>query len=184
MLRWTLLGILVIVASWGGRTLVQRQRQAAAQQREAESAAVYQKATQAFYDGDYATAEKVLTEILPSVEKSYPNSRRLAELLSMLGTSYRVEHKYDQAEPILKRSVEVYDTISPPDALGKERTESNLAGIYLDRKDFVSADKYLSDAVSLSEKTTPFPSYECGNALMNLGYVRLVKTVIRKPRNC
>ena len=52
MRRWILLGILVLAASWGGWTMVQRHRVAVEHRREAAWVAAYQRATQAFYGGD------------------------------------------------------------------------------------------------------------------------------------
>jgi tetratricopeptide (TPR) repeat protein len=175
MRRWVLVGILVATATWGGWTLIQRHRQAVEHQRETAWLTAYGRAAQMFYGEDYVMAEKTITDILPDAEKSHPNDRRFADLLSMLGTSYRVDHKYDQAEPILKRALQVYERISPHDPVGTERTETNLAEIYLDREDYASAEPYLSDAVSLSEKTPGMPGYERGNALLNLGFIRLMQ---------
>jgi tetratricopeptide (TPR) repeat protein len=175
MRRWVLLGILVITTGWGSWVLFQWHREAAQRHREAVWLTAYQHATQVFYGGDYATAEKIFADILPNAEKWYPKDRRLAELLSMLGTSYRVEHKYERAEPVLKRALQVYETISPSDPLGTERTELNLAGIYLDREDYASAERYFSEALSLSERTPGGPIYERGSALLNLGFIRMVQ---------
>jgi len=168
MRRWILLGILVIAASWGGWTLFQGHR-------EAVWLAAYKHATRVFYQEDYATAEKLFTDILPNAEKWYAKDRRLADLLSMLGTSYRVDHKYEQAELLLKRALQVYMRISPADPIGTERTELNLAGIYLDREDYASAERYFSEALSLSERTSGAPIYERGSALLNLGFIRLMQ---------
>jgi len=167
MRRWIVLGILVITAGWAGWKLFQSHR-------EAVWLAAYQHTTQAFYRGDYATAEKIFTDILPNGEKWYPKDRRLADLLSMLGTSYRVDHKYEQAEPLLKRALQVYEEISPPDPLGSERTHLNLAGIYVDREDYASAERHFSEVLSLSEKT-PGAVYERDSALLNLGFIRLTQ---------
>src|SRR6266481_4349205 len=175
MRRYVLLGILIITAGWGGRVLFKRHREAEQRQREAVWWQAYQHATQMFYQGDYGTAEKTFTDILPNAEKWYPKDRRLGELLSMLGTSYREEHKYEQAEPVLKRALEVYETISPSDSLGKEHAELNLAGVYLDREDYASAERYFSDALSISERTPGGPKYERGNALLNLGFIRMMQ---------
>jgi len=168
MRRWILLGIIAITAILGGWILFQRRRQAV-------WLAAYQRATQVFYRGDYATAEKIFTDILPVTEKLYPKDRRLADLLSMLGTSYRVDHKYEQAEPLLKRALQVYGTISPADPVGTERAELNLAGIYLDQEDYASAERYFSEALSLSERTPRAPMYERGSALLNLGSIRMTQ---------
>ncbi len=175
MRRSILLAIVVISASWGGWTLFQRHRASRKAKAEAVWLAAYQHATQVFYREDYATAEKLFTDILPNAEKSYPKDRRLADLLSMLGTSYRVDHKYEQAEPLLKRALQVYETISPSDPVGSERTELNLAGIYLDREDYASAERYFSEALSLSERTPGGPMYERGSALLNLGFIRMMQ---------
>lgn len=175
MRRWILLGILVVTGVWGGWTLLQRHREAVERRREAGWQAAYQRATQAFYVGDYATAERLFTGILPEGEKFHPKDRYLAELLSMLGTSYSLDHKHEQAEPALKRALEVYGTISPPDLLGMERTEDNLGGIYLEREDYTSAEQHFSQALSLSEKIPAGAVYDRGNILLNLGFIRMMQ---------
>ena len=175
MRRWVLLGILIITAIWGGRTLFQRHQASLKAKAEAAWLAAYQHATQAFYQENYATAEKIFTDILPDAEKRYPKDRRLAELLSMLGTSYNMDHKYELAEPTLKRALQVYEMISPSDPLGSERAEINLAGIYRDRENYPAAEQYYSEALSLSEKAPSGPMYERGDALLNLGFIRMVQ---------
>ena len=106
-------------------------------------------ATQIFYGGDYPTAEKLFTALLPEAEKFHPRDRSFAELLSMLGTSYSLDHKPEQAEPALKRALQVYATISPADLLGTERAEDNLGGIYLEREDY--------PPISIFQRRFPFP---------------------------
>jgi len=175
MRRWLLLGILVITASWGGWTLVQRHRASEKAKVEGAWSAAYQDATQSFYRGDCATTEKGFSDLLPNAEKRYPKDRHLADLLSMLGTCYRADHKYEQAEPVLKRALQVYKEISPSDPLGSERTEVNLGGIYLDLEDYASADQHFSEALSLSEKMPSGPVYERGNAMLNFGFVRMMQ---------
>lgn len=175
MRRWILLGILVITASWGGWMLVQRHREAIERDRQTAWNAAFQRATQAFYAGDYAMAEKVFTDILPETEKLHPQDRNLAELLSMLGTSYSMDKKEEQAEPVLKQALQVYAEISPPDSLGAERTEENLAGIYRGREDYASAEHHYSQALSFSDKLPNGPAYERGDALLNLGFLRMLQ---------
>jgi len=175
MRRWILLGILAVVASWGAWILLQRHREAVERQGLAAWAAAYQSATRAFYEQRYPAAEKLLTEILPETERRYPKDHRLGDLLSMLGASYRLDGKLDQAEPILKRALEVYETISPSDPVGSERTEIHLASIYLDRQDYPTAEHYLSHALSISDKTPNGPAYERGNILLNLSLVRIMQ---------
>ena len=119
MQRWILVGILLITASWGGWTLFQRHREAVERQRFGIWAAAYQRATQSFYGQDYQKAEKFFTDVLPETEQRFPKDRRLAELLSMLGAAYHLDGKSEQAEPILKRDLAVYETISPSDPESK-----------------------------------------------------------------
>ena len=125
--------------------------------------------------GDYATAEKLFTDLLPDAEKFHPKDRYLAELLSMLGTSYNLDHKHEQAESVLKRALQVYAMISPPDLLGAERTEDNLGAIYLEREDYASAERHFFEALSLSEKIPAGPVSDRGNILLNLGFIRMVQ---------
>ena len=183
MRRWVLLGILVVTAGWGCWTLLQRHRASRKAEADAVWMAAYQRATQAFYREDYPTAERLFTDILSNYEKEYLNDRRLANLLLMLGTSYRVERKYEQAEPLLKRALQVYGSVSPPDPLSTERTQLNLAGIYLDREDYASAERYFSEALSLSESMPDGPMYERGGALLNLGFIRLTQGRYQEAEN-
>ena len=155
--------------------MLQRHREAAERQRLAVWAAAYQHAIQAFYSQDYPTAEKLFTDVLPETEKRYPKDHRLGDLLSMLGASYHLDGKSDQAEPILKRALEMYEALSPPDPVGTERTEIHLASIYLDRKDYPSAEHYLAGALSVSDKTPNGPVYERGDILLNLGFLRMMQ---------
>jgi tetratricopeptide (TPR) repeat protein len=178
--RLILLGVLLITAAYGAWTLfrnhgeaAQRQRELAQSKREEPFTMTYQQATKAFYDGNVGVAEKLFADILPHAEKAYPNDSRLAALLSMLGTCYREDQKYDQAEPLLLRAVQIYQQISPRDVTGTINAEANLAGTYIAREDYTSAEQYLSDALALSDKAPPVLGYERGNLLLNLGSVRL-----------
>lgn len=175
MRRWILLGVLVITASWGGWIALQRHREAVEHRREAAWLVAYERATQAFYGADYPTAEKLFTDLIPEAEKFHAKDHYFAELFSMLGTSYSLDHKPEQAEPALKRALQVYATISPADLLGMERTEDNLAGIYRDREDYASAEQHFSEALSLSEKIPGVAAYEHGDILLNLGFIRMVQ---------
>lgn len=175
MRRWVLAAILAATAAWGAWTLVQRRREAIRQNREIAWMAAYQGATRAFYGADYPVAEKLLTDVLPETETLHPRDRSLADVLTMLGTSYSLEHKSQQAEPILKQALEVYERISPPDLLGEERTEITLGGIYEDREDYAAADQHFSKALSLSDQMPNGPTYERGNTLLHLGFVRMVQ---------
>jgi tetratricopeptide (TPR) repeat protein len=175
MRRWILLGILVLAASWEGWTLFHRHREAVQAQRDAVRSAAYNKAMEAFYTQNYVLAEKLITDILPDVERSFSNDRRFAQLLSMLGASYNLDHKEQQAEPILKQALQVYASISPADPVGTERTEATLGLIYLNRGDYASAEPHLSHARSLSEGPPAGPMYERGNILLDLGVLRLMQ---------
>ena len=93
----------------------------------------------------------------------------------MLGTSYNLDHKHEQAESVLKRALQVYAMISPPHLLGAERTEDNLGAIYLEREDYASAERHFFEALSLSEKIPAGPVSDRGNILLNLGFIRMVQ---------
>src|ERR1700747_677335 len=77
-------------------------------QRDAQWMITYQQAKLAFASANYPEVERVLLTILPDAEKRFPSDQRLADALGMLGKSYRADHNYQQAEPILKRALQLY----------------------------------------------------------------------------
>src|ERR1700692_2947079 len=102
MRRWILLAFLILVGAWSGWTLLQRHKAEVWSE-------TFAHASGAFARQDYTGTEKILVVILPETEDRYPHDRRLADVLGMLGTSYRADGNYEQAEPVLNRAIQVYE---------------------------------------------------------------------------
>src|SRR5712692_8436872 len=164
MRRWILLAFLVIAGVWGGWTMLQRHR-------EAVWSASFAQASAAFARHDYAATEKILLSILPDTEKRYSHDRRLANVLGKLGTSYRADHNYDQAEPILKRARQLYESLSQPPGVELGQVELNLAQVYRDTNRLPEAEEHFSRALAIFDKDLGATGYDRGGALLNLGFV-------------
>jgi tetratricopeptide (TPR) repeat protein len=120
------------------------------------------------HDGE---AEEILRGMLPNAEKWWPNDPHLVETLSWLGTIYRGELKYDLAEPLLKRAVQLSEQQGSASTTALGRAKLNLGIIARDQSDDVEAEKLFSEAAGIFAKD---PQAACGDddaALLNLGFL-------------
>jgi tetratricopeptide (TPR) repeat protein len=62
---------------------------------------------QAEIDHDYARAQLWYSRALPEAEKCGPHSDQLEETVSRLATSYVMQNKFDAAEPLFKRALDI-----------------------------------------------------------------------------
>jgi tetratricopeptide (TPR) repeat protein len=118
-----------------------------------------------------ADAEEILEKLLPNAEKWWPNGPHLIETLSWLGTIDRVQLKYDQAKPLLKRGVELAEAQSAASTIAVGRAKMNLGIIARDASDDVEAERLFSEAAEVLAKD---PVKACGDddaALLNLGFL-------------
>jgi tetratricopeptide (TPR) repeat protein len=118
-----------------------------------------------------ADAEAILDKLLPSTEKWWPGGPHLVETLSWLGTIDRVELKYDQAKPLLKRAVQLAEEQGAASTIATGRAKMNLGIIARDAPDDVEAGRLFSEAAEILAKDR---SGACGDddaALLNLGFL-------------
>src|SRR5260370_14244028 len=164
MRRWILLALLVIAGAWGDWIMFQRHR-------EEMWCEAFTQASGAFARHDYAGTEKILVSILPDTEKRYSNETSLANVLDMLGTAYRADRNYEQAEPVLKRALQLYESLSQTQSVELGRVELNLEKIYRDKNRLPEAEQHFSRAVAIFDKDPGATGYDRGGALLNLGFV-------------
>src|SRR2546429_2481571 len=167
---WEGIGVIFVVCAvtWQGLLAFRHKR-------DDQWVATYQQASQAFGGGNYSEAERVLLTVLRSAEKWYPRDRRLADALGMLGKSYRADHNYQEAEPILRRALELYESIPLGDKSEIGRIRLNLGNIYRDQNRYQEAEQYYLEALPILEKN-PLPTgFDRGGALLNLGYIRVLQ---------
>ncbi len=164
MRRWILLALLVVVGMWGRWTMLQHHRDAVW----SES---FAQASRAFVRHDYPGTEKILVGIFPDTEKRYPHDMRLADVLGMLGTSYRADSNYEQAEPILKRALQLYESVSQTPSVELGNVELNLAQVYRDTSRLPEAENLFSRALAIFDKDPRATGFDRGDALLNLGFI-------------
>src|SRR5437867_6415582 len=155
MRRWFLLALLVVVGMWGSWIMLQRHR-------EAVWSESFGRASAAFSRHDYAGAERILLSILTDTERWYPHGHRLANVLGMLGTSYRADRNYEQAEPILKRALQLYESLSQAPSVELGRVELNLAQVYRDNNRLPEAEQHFSQALAILDKDPGATGYDRG----------------------
>ena len=85
---------------------------------------------QAYEAGEYAKAQKLFESALKEAEGFGPNDPRLATSLNNLAELYRAQGKYDQAEPLYKRSLAIREKALGPDHPDVATSLNNLAALY------------------------------------------------------
>jgi tetratricopeptide (TPR) repeat protein len=116
-------------------------------------------------------AEETLRNVLPDTEKWWPQGPHLIETLSWLGTIERVELKHAEAEPVLKRAIELAEQQGSAGTIVVGRAKLNLGIILRDQSDDVAAHKYFSEAAEILSKDPRAAWGDDDAALLNLGFM-------------
>src|SRR6267154_1419565 len=72
---------------------------------------------QAMRESRYEDAEKILTDAIPNLEKTQPNSLILAEYLSCLSAAMEKRGNHQEAGAVRARAAEIYRIVSGPDGI-------------------------------------------------------------------
>ncbi len=121
--------------------------------------------------GDYPAAEALNRRALAIREKSpTPDSGLIATTLSNLGGVLQVEWKLEEAEQVLKRSLE----ISRTNGKGKFQPSyaaalNNLAILYSAERRFAQAQPLLEEAIAIWTEQFGAASSQATSAMINLG---------------
>ena len=102
-------------------------------------------AESAFFDGDYAYAEKQFLSATVKAEAFGPEDPRLASALTDLASFYYFVGRYRQAEGLLKRAITIEQA-----ALGAEHP--HIAASMFDLVNVYAADSRLGEARSVAER--------------------------------
>jgi len=122
--------------------------------------------------GDYAGAAKVLEATRAKADAKGPLARNSAGMMNQLGVLYRKLARYDEAEPLLKRALEIRMSTNGPDHPETATVQNNLGDLYAAQGRFTEAEALLKDA-ALSCKKRLGASPRCATMLNNLGSVEL-----------
>jgi tetratricopeptide (TPR) repeat protein len=107
----------------------------------------------AYVKKDYAEAEKQLAAALKEAEKLPLGDSRLSLSLNNLMKLYRVQAKYAEAEPYIKRSQEIAEKIYGPENPNVAAHLNNLAGNYRDRGMYAEAEPLAKRALDIWQKS-------------------------------
>lgn len=83
-----------------------------------------------------------------------------------------MDHKYDQAKPLLARGLELSKGMLSPDATVVGRLRFNLAIIDRDEGKDGEAEQFFSEALANFEKDLVAAEGDDAGALLNLGFLR------------
>ena len=106
----------------------------------------------AYQAGRYAEAEKLFTFALKAAEESGVQDQRLATSLNNLALVYKAQAKYDQAEPLYKRSLAIYEKALGPDHPHVTASLENYGTMLKAVKRDVEAEPLLRRAAQIREK--------------------------------
>jgi len=164
MNRLLILMLLVVVACFAGWYWVQQDHER-----------VFQiemgKALAAHASKNDREAEETLKALLPDAEKWWPKGPHLVENLSWLGVVYRVELKYDLAEPVLKRAVDLSEQEGTTSTIALGRAKLSLGIIARDESDDVEAQRLFTEAAGILTKDPQTAWGDDAAALLNLGFL-------------
>ena len=105
-----------------------------------------------YQQGKYAEAEKQFLAALREAEKFGSADRRLARSLTSLATLYRTQGKYNDAEPLYQRALEIDEKV-----LGTEDTQvaadlNNLGVLYHAQAKYSEAEALTGGLCGLTRK--------------------------------
>ncbi len=99
-----------------------------------------------------ATEAELKQELKQTIAKSGGGSEDEARSLNNLGLLYQDQGRYDEAEPLLKRSLVIYEKTLGPEHLAVARGLNNLAELYRNLSRYAEAEPLYKRALSIAEK--------------------------------
>ena len=107
---------------------------------------------EAYQGGRYAEAEKYYLAALKEAEIFGPEDTRIATTLDNLALLYDTQGEYAEAEPLLKRSLKIYQKFLGPDHLNVARFLENYAALLRKMEREAEATEMEARAKEIREK--------------------------------
>jgi serine/threonine-protein kinase len=101
----------------------------------------------------------------------------VAETLNELGNVASMRDKLDEAEVRFRRAVDIYRTVYGDHHYLVAIALSNVAGIYMDKKDYPRAEELFRDVVRRYAETLP-----ADNVNTAIAHIKLGRTLLRQNR--
>ncbi len=108
---------------------------------------------EAFGKGFYSAAEKEFVEALKKAERFPLDDPRLHWNLNQLAGIYQVQSKFTEAEPLIRRVLEIDKRKLGPEHPNVAASFNNLAGNYRLRGKYEEAETEIKRALAILEKT-------------------------------
>jgi len=102
---------------------------------------------QAMRESRFEDAEKILTDEIPNLEKTQPNSLILAEYLSRLSAAMRKSGKQREAAAVRERAAEIYRIVSGPDGIEAASALLDQARTAQQQRDMKETERLMLQAV-------------------------------------
>lgn len=123
----------------------------------------------AFYkSGQYPEAETQHRAALQQLENAPPDDTRLAVSLNNLAMDYEAEGKYDQAEPLFRRSLEIREKLLGAQSDPAARARGNLAALYRVESRYSEAEALFQETLTAEESLLGQDDPELARTLNNL----------------
>ena len=138
----------------------------------AELLGLYQSIAGLYDAGKYEEAVPLAEEYVARVERipDDPEGLLFANAISLLSRLYQVQGRYQDAEPLLRRSLDILENKSGPE--GDVATELDaLAQLYESQGEFEKAEPLFVRALAISEKNATTEPRRYGRALNDLAWV-------------
>ncbi len=129
-------------------------------------------AGKAYGRGEYRAAEQALLASLAAVRKSHPDGPEIAAVTNNLAIVYQTMGRLDQAETLLRRTVEVWRRTLGPDHANLARSLNNLAELYQVKGADDRSEATYEQALAIAEKNARSHPQVLRNVLDN--YARLL----------
>lgn len=149
-----------IIASYpkiaSGHYRVQLVETRAASDQDQPEFAAHKLATQATHLRDFGNTEEALKlaqQALAEAEKAYgPDDAYTGEMAMRVGELARIRGDFGNAEAMLRRSIAIYEKITPRQDPQEAWALSNLGQIYRSRYDMIKAEQYEQEALDILRK--------------------------------
>ena len=129
-------------------------------------------AGKAYGRGEYRAAEHELLAALAAVQKRHPDGPEIAAVTNNLAIVYQTMGRLDEAEPLLRRTVEVWRRTLGPDHANLARSLNNLAELYQVKGADDRSEATYEQALAIAEKNARSHPQVLRNVLDN--YARLL----------
>ncbi len=126
-------------------------------------------AIEPYQQGHYAKAVTQIQDALRAAEAFGPDDPRLATSLNNLAELYRLQGRYEEAEPLNKRALAIREKVLGPEHSEVATSLNNLAVIYLKQGRYAEAEPLYKRSLAIVEKALGAEHPNVAGSLNNLG---------------